>query len=97
MCARAEAGLWGRGRAWPSFKKTHRTTHQRPSPTGVEAPEGPQGLAAAAVGGGGAWPGFKKTHRTTRQRPGATGVEGAGGTGGHGRASRRGAERSEDA
>ena len=27
--------------------------------------------------------------------PGPTGVEGAGGTGGHGRASRRGAERSE--
>ena len=27
--------------------------------------------------------------------PGAAGVEGAGGTGGHGRASRRGAERSE--
>ena len=30
-------------------------------------------------------------------REGPTGVEGAGGTGGHGRASRRGAERSEDA
>ena len=58
MCARAEAGLWG---------------------------------------GGGAWPGFKKTHRTIQQRPSPTGVEGAGGTGGHGRASRRGAERSEDA
>ena len=28
---------------------------------------------------------------------GSTGVEGAGGTGGHGRASRRGAEQSEDA
>ena len=35
-------------------------------------------------------------HRHT-QRPGPTGVEGAGGTGGHGRASRRGAERSEAA
>ena len=57
MCARAEAGLWGRGGAWPSFKKTHRTTRQRPGATGVEAPEGPQGLAAAAVGGGEARPG----------------------------------------
>ena len=27
------------------------------------APEGPQGLAAAAVGGGGAWPGFETTRR----------------------------------
>ena len=38
--------------------------------------------------------------RTTSRRastPGPTGVEGAGGTGGHGRASRRGAEQSEDA
>ena len=35
-------------------------------------------------------------HRHTKQ-PGPTGVEGAGGTGGHGRASRRGAERSEAA
>ena len=33
--------------------------------------------------------------RRANQRPGPTGVEGAGGTGGHGRASRRGAERSE--
>ena len=35
-------------------------------------------------------------HGHTKQ-PGAAGVEGAGGTGGHGRASRRGAERSEAA
>ena len=48
----------------------------------------PEGLAAVPVGGGGAWPGYSKRHSTT-------GVEGAGGTGGHGRASRRGAERSE--
>ena len=33
--------------------------------------------------------------RRANQRPGPTGVEGAGGTEGHGRASRRGAERSE--
>ena len=36
-----------------------------------------------------------KTRRATNQRPSPTGVEGAGGTGGHGWASRRGAERSE--
>ena len=67
MCARAEAGLWGRGRAWPSFKKTHRTTRQRPGTTGVEAPEGPQGLAAAAVGGGRAWPSSETTRPATHQ------------------------------
>ena len=61
------------------------------------APEGPEGLAAVPVGGGGAWPGFETTHSATHQRPSPTGVEGAGGSGGHGRASRRGAERSEDA
>ena len=55
-----------------------------------KTPEGPEGLAAVPVGGGGAWPGYS-------QQPGAAGVEGAGGTGGHGRASRRGAERSEAA
>ena len=37
------------------------------------------------------------TRRTRQQRPSPTGVEGAGGTGGYGRASRRGAERSEAA
>ena len=50
------------------------------------------------VGGGGAWPGFEigraEPHAST---PGPTGVKGAGGSGGHGRASRRGAERSEAA
>ena len=53
--------------------------------------------AAVPVGGGGARLGFETTRRATYQRPGAAGVEGAGGTGGHGRASRRGAERSEAA
>ena len=43
----------------------------------------------------GAWPGFETMRQATPQRPGAASVEGAGGTGGHGRASRRGAERSE--
>ena len=37
------------------------------------------------------------THQPTRQRHSAAGMEGAGGSGGHGRASRRGAERSEAA
>ena len=60
----------------------------------------PRGLlvqAAVPEGGGRARAGFETTHRATHQRPGAAGVEGSGGTGGHGRASRRGAERSEDA
>ena len=50
------------------------------------APEGPEGLAAVPVGGGGAWLLAAASH---------AGVEGAGGSGGHGRDSRRGAERSE--
>ena len=59
------------------------------------APEGPEGLAAAPVGGGGAWPDNETTRSATHQRPSPTGVKGAGGSGGHGRASRRGAERRE--
>ena len=47
-------------------------------------------MAAVPVGGGGAWPGFESTRQAC-----AASVEGAGGTGWHGRASRRGAERSE--
>ena len=61
-----------------------------PAPLVWRAPEGPQGQAAVPVGGGGAWPAPLSTK-------GPTGVEGAGGTGGHGRASRRSAERSEAA
>ena len=61
------------------------------------APEGPEGLAAVPVGGGGAWPGFNTTHPATHEQRSAAGVEGAGGSGGHGRASRHGAERSEAA
>ena len=82
-----------------------RTTSGRPTlqtsahqvPLVWRAPEGPEGQTAVPVGGGGAWPGFEPTHPATRQRHSTTGVEGAGGTGGHGRASRRGTERSEDA
>ena len=62
-----------------------KSQHDRPDHIG-----GPENPAAVPVGGGGAWPG-------NLQRPSPTGVEGAGGTGGHGRASRRGAERSEAA
>ena len=71
-----------------------------------------RGQAAVLVGGGRARAGLEIDHserssrvaisRAGRRRPAhtaarPTGVEGAGGTGGHGRASRRGAERSEDA
>ena len=37
--------------------------HSDPFPLVWRAPEGPEGLAAAAVGGGGAWPGFETTRR----------------------------------
>ena len=53
----------GYGGAWPGTESTHRATHQRPGATVWMAPEGPEGLAAAAVGGGGAWPGFETTRR----------------------------------
>ena len=56
---------------------------------------GCRGPTAMPVDGDGTRPGFETTRRATHQRPGPTGVEGAGGTGGHGRASRRGTERSE--
>ena len=39
------------------------STHSDTAPPVWGAPEGPQGLAAAAVGGGGAWPGFETTRR----------------------------------
>ena len=64
-------------------------------PPNRRPPRGLRGQAVVPVGGGRAWPGFETTRRATHQRPSPTGVEGAGGTGGHGRASRRGAERSE--
>ena len=74
---------------------SHTPAHQAPQVW--RAPEGLEGQAATPVGRGGAWPGSEATHPVTHQRPRPTGVEGAGGSGGHGRASRRGAERSEDA
>ena len=39
------------------------STHSDTEPPVWRAPEGPEGLAAAAVGGGGAWPGFETTRR----------------------------------
>ena len=52
-------------------------------------------LRAKLMGGGRAWQGIEATHQAAHQQQGTTGVDGAGGTGGHGRASRRGGERSE--
>ena len=54
--------------------------HTEQAPPAWKAPEGPEDLAAAPVGGGGAWPDVETTHRA-----GAAGVKGAGGTGGPGR------------
>ena len=86
----------------------HSSTAQKPRNINdlISKPETPSGELRAKLLGGtrvappggrhgtcGAWPGIKPTIST----PGPTGVEGAGGTGGHGRASRRGAERSEAA
>ena len=65
-------------------------TDERAKATGVSRERFPM-----PAGHCGAWPGFETTHRTIHQRPSPTGVKGAGGSGGHGRASRRGAERSE--
>ena len=81
----------GPGRASRRRAKPHAST------PGLTGAVGAEGQAAVPVGGGGVWPGFEATHPATRQRHSAAGVEGAGGSGGHGRASRRGAERSEDA
>ena len=67
-------------------------TDERAKATGVSRERFPM-----PAGHCGAWPGFETTHRTIHQRPSPTGVKGAGGSGGHGRASRRGAERSEAA
>ena len=69
-----------------------KSQHDKPNRIG-----GPENPAAVPVGGGGARPGFEPTRQATQQHPSPTGVEGAGGAGGHGRASRRGAERSEAA
>ena len=84
----------GGGGARPGFEPTRPATHSNTAPPVWRAPEGPEGQAAAAVGGGEAWSGFEPTHPATHEQRSGAGVEGAGGTG---RASRRGAERSEAA
>ena len=63
-----------------------RTTSRRTQPHASDtappmwrAPEGPQGQAAAPVGGGGAWPDNEPTHPATRKRHSIADVEGAGG------------------
>ena len=77
------------------FQSQTDTSEQRRHRFQESGPPGLQDPYAIPVAGGGAWPGFEPTHQATHQRPGAAGVKGAGGTGGHGRASRRGTERSE--
>ena len=63
----------GYGGAWPGFETTHRATHQRPRPTGVEGAGGSggpgcdtrgrwRGLAAVPVGGGRARAGLEIDH-----------------------------------
>ena len=39
-----------------------------PAPQAWRAPEGPEGLAAAPMGGGGAWPGFEIDHSEPQAR-----------------------------
>ena len=79
MCARAEAGLWGRGGAWPGFKKTHRTTHQPPRPAGVE---GAGGSAGPGCGGRGRRRGQAGLVQATQVPPVWRAPEGPEGTGG---------------
>ena len=83
------------GGAWPDNESTHRTTRQytRCRRCGWWRTSRRAWLRCRWAAAGPS----RASRRHTDQRPSPTGVEGAGGTGGHGRASRRGAERSEDA
>ena len=84
----------GSGGAWPGFETTHRSA-TRPRWCGGRRRDRRARLRCPwAVAGPG-----RASRRCTEQhqRPHPTGVEGAGGPGGHGRASRRSAERSEAA
>ena len=84
----------GGGGAWPGFETTRRSAPQ-PHRCGGRRRDRRAWLRRPWAAAG---PGQTSRQRTsTHQQPGPTGVEGAGGTGGHGRASRRGAERSEAA
>ena len=87
----------GGGGAWPDRETTRqaRPQHTRPRWCGGHRRDRRAWLRRPWAAAG---PGQTSRQRTsTHQQPGPTGVEGAGGTGGHGRASRRGAERSEAA
>ena len=81
----------GGGGAWPGFETTRQHAKRRRCGGRRRVRRARPRRPWAAAG-----PGRADTHRYA-QRPGPTGVEGAGGSGGHGRASRRGAERSEAA
>ena len=65
MYARAEAGLWGRGGAWPGFKKTHRTTRQRPGAASVEGAGGTGGPGCGGRGQRRGLAGLEPTHKHT--------------------------------
>ena len=79
----------GGGGAWPGFETTRQHAKRRRCGGRRRVRRARPRRPWAAAG-----PGRADTHRYA-QRPGPTGVEGAGGSGGYGRASRRGAERSE--
>ena len=88
----------GGGRAWPGFEIDHserssrvaisRAGRRPPAHTAAQ----PNKTSHAAAGPGWA---SRRHAEPIISTPGSTCVEGAGGTGGHGRASRRGAEQSE--
>ena len=88
----------GGGRAWPGFEIDHSERSSRVAisragrrpPAHTEARPNKAGHAAAGPG----WA-SRRHAEPIISTPGSTCVEGAGGTGGHGRASRRGAEQSE--
>ena len=86
MCARAEAGLWGRGGARPGFKTTRRATHQRPGAAGVEGAGGTGGPGCGARGrrqGLAGLRGDAPSHRSAHQAlPVWRAPEGPEGTGG---------------
>ena len=103
--ARRRRGLAGLRDATPRPPHTHfahnfprsffETTQKRCNSNDMNSIfEALAGELRAELLSGRAWPGFETTH-TPISTPRATGVEGAGGSGGHGRASRHGAERSE--
>ena len=56
--------------AWPGQASRRRTEPENSdqAPLVWRAPEGPEGLAAAPVGGGGAWPGFEIDHSEPQAR-----------------------------